>query len=213
MFLRYVKDMMEEYSEKFLELVDSLNKEFGVNFVLPADEYFIKAGRPFKPMEFYGEFEQIENGIGMTRKFIFDFEDELSRIVNGEKISLKKPKNSLIISGVSAKTVNRELAQAAMERVDGLSVEILAIENDFFGKTVTCTGLLTGKDILKAVQDYQKTADFDELILPGNTLKEFEDVFLCGMTVKELKKSAKIKKLRVNRDGGRGLARVLAERK
>ena len=66
-------------------------------------------------------------------------------------------------------------------------MDVLAIENDFFGKTVTCTGLLTGVDILKALQAYKNSRDFDEVILPGNTLKEFEDVFLCGMTVEELK--------------------------
>lgn len=207
-----IDDVDKEYSKKLLDLVDSLNNEFGVNFLLPADEYFIKAERELKPMEFYGDFEQIENGIGMTTKFVFEFEDELAGLLDG-KLRLKKPKKCLIISGVSAKKVNEKLADLAMEKVDGLKVEILAIENDFFGRTVTCTGLLTGKDILKAVENYKRTDDFDELILPGNTLKEFEDVFLCGMTLKELKKAAKIKTLRVNRDGGRGLARLLVAKK
>ena len=54
-----IKDVDKAYSEKFLDLVDELNREFGVNFVQPADEYFIKAERAFKPYEFYGDFEQI----------------------------------------------------------------------------------------------------------------------------------------------------------
>ena len=100
-----------------------------------------------------------------------------------------------------------------MEKIDGLTVDVLAIENDFFGKTVTCTGLLTGRDILSAVIQYKKTNNFDALIIPKNTLKEFEDVFLCGMTLKELKTGAKLKKVIVNRDGGRGLARLLVAKK
>ncbi len=208
-----IDDVDKEYSKNLLDLVESLNKEFGVDFVLPADEYFIKAEWELKPMEFYGDFEQIENGIGMTTKFVFDFKDELTGRLNDEKICLKKQRKCLIVSGVSAKKINEEIAEFVMKRIDGLNVEILAVENEFFGKTVTCTGLLTGKDILKAVENYKRTSDFDELILPGNTLKEFENVFLCGMTLKELKKLAKIKNLRVNRDGGRGLARLLTSKK
>ena len=59
--------------------------------------------------------------------------------------------------------------------IENLRVDVLAVENDFFGKTVTCTGLLTGKDILSALKEYQKTHTFDEIILPCNVLKEFED--------------------------------------
>ncbi len=70
-----IEDVDKEYGERLLDLVDRLNKEFGVNFILPADEYFVKAERPFKSPEFYGDFQQIENGIGMTTKFIGEVED------------------------------------------------------------------------------------------------------------------------------------------
>ncbi len=210
--LSKIEDVDKEYSIKLLDLVDKLNEEFGVNFLLPADEYFIKAEREFKKKEFYGEFEQIENGIGLTTKFIDEFETELNTLTTELKKN-KKSKKYLLISGVSAKKINEQLVQKAMEKIDGLTVEVLAVENEFFGKTVTCTGLLTGKDILSAVLQYKKTNDFDALILPKNTLKEFEDVFLCGMTLKELKKYAKLKKVIVNRDGGRGLARLLVAKK
>lgn len=210
--LTKIDDVDKEYSIKLLDLVDKLNEEFGVNFLLPADEYFIKAEREFKEKEFYGEFEQIENGIGLTRKFIDEFESELNAFT-GEFKKNGKRKKYLLISGVSAKKVNEEIAQKAMKKIDGLTVDVLVIENDFFGKTVTCTGLLTGRDILSAVLEYKKTNNFDALIIPKNTLKEFEDVFLCGMTLKELKTGAKLKKVIVNRDGGRGLARLLVAKK
>ena len=210
--LTKIDDVDKEYSIKLLDRVDKLNEEFGVNFLLPADEYFIKAEREFKAKDFYGEFEQIENGIGLTRKFIDEFENELNAIT-GELKKNGRRKKYLLISGVSAKKVNEQIAKKAMEKIDGLTVDVLAIENDFFGKTVTCTGLLTGRDILSAVIQYKKTNNFDALIIPKNTLKEFEDVFLCGMTLKELKTGAKLKKVIVNRDGGRGLARLLVAKK
>lgn len=206
-----IDDVDKEYSEKFLDLVDHLNAEFGVNFVLPADEYFVKAERSFKPTEFYGDFEQIENGIGMTSKFLFEAESALEEL---DGARLKKPKTSLIISGVSAAKVNRDFAKKAEEKIQGLTVKILPIENEFFGKTVTCTGLLTGKDILAALKKYRdEGGEWDEIVLPANTLKEFEDVFLCGTTLKELKTAINCKNVRVNRDGGRGLVQILSSKK
>ena len=76
---------------------------------------------------------------------------------------------------------------------------------------MTCTGLLTGVDILRAIEDYRRGGEaFDEIILAGNTMKEFEDVFLCGMTLDELKKKSGIENIRVNRDGGYGFVEILS---
>ena len=199
-----ISDVNGEYSEKLLDLVDELNKEFGVNFLLPADEYFVKAGRAFKDVDFYGDFEQIENGIGMSSKFLDEVECALSELPNDVK--LKTPKITLLISGISAKSINEKLARECENKIEGLQVNVLAIENDFFGSTVTCTGLLTGKDISRAVKAYLKSGGhFDEIVLPGNTLREFEDVFLCGMTLDGLKEELHFDKVRVNREGGYGL--------
>lgn len=206
--LHPIADVDKAYSEKLLDLVDELNKEFGVDFLLPADEYFVKADRPFKSVAFYGDFEQIENGIGMTSKFLQEAEDALACL---NKKRLKKPKKSLIISGVSAKKVNDNLLKKCNEQIEYLQAETLAIENDFFGHTVTCTGLLTGKDIVAAVEKYKKEqGEFDELVLPGNTMKEFEDVFLCGMTLEEMKKQLGFSNIRVNKNGGYGLIEILS---
>lgn len=205
-----IGDVDGEYSARFLDLVDGLNREFGVNFVLPADEYFVKAGRPFKEKDFYGEFEQIENGIGMTSKFLSEAEDALGGIEDGYE--LKKKKKVLVVSGVSAAEINRSILKKATEKIGKLYAEVLSVENDFFGHTVTCTGLLTGVDIACAVENYKKRGGtFDELVLPANTMKEFQQVFLCGMTLKELKKRLKCK-IKVNANGGYGLVGILSER-
>ena len=179
-----------------------------MDFLLPADEYFVKAGRAFKDTAFYGEFEQIENGIGMTSKFISEVETALSML---ETSTLKRKKKTLVISGVSAKAVNDTLLRKCEEKIAGLQAETLAIENKFFGSAVTCTGLLTGQDIVEALQTYRKEkGEFDEVILPANTMKEFEDVFLCGMTLEEMKKELGFKNIRVNREGGYGLIEILS---
>ena len=205
-----ISDVDGEYSAKLLDLVDSLNKEFGVNFLLPADEYFVKAGRPFKSAEFYGDFEQIENGIGMTAKFISEVNTALADLIEGGRVALSAPKRSVVVSGVSAQGIVKELAEKCNQAVDGLHAEVLAVGNDFFGHTVTCTGLLTGQDIAKALQEYRKQKDFDEVVLAGNVFKEFEDVFLCGMTLDGLKKQLNFDNIRINRDGGYGFVEILS---
>lgn len=200
--LTLIPDVDGDYSARFLDYVDKLNEEFGVPFVLAADEYYIKAGREFKPASFYGEFEQIENGIGMTSKFIADFYDEV------RSVTLKEPKRTLTISGTSAAGVVGTLLETANQRIQGLSARVLSIKNKFFGESVTCTGLLVGEDIAEAIAPYAD--EVDEVILPGNTMKEFEDVFLDGMTLKQLKQKTKIKNIRVNRDGGAGFFALLS---
>lgn len=206
--LHYIPDVDKKYSEELLDLVDSLNAEFGVNFLLPADEYFIKAERQMKDPAFYGAFEQIENGIGLTSKFHAEAYEALRELP--ENFALKTPKKSLMISGVSGAKANETLVKDCNAKIGGLQLEILPVRNEFFGETVTCTGLLTGRDIVNAVKAYQDGGNtFDELILAGNTMKEFEDVFLCGMTLNEMKEKLKFRNIRVNRDGGFGLLDIL----
>lgn len=207
--LTHIPDIDGEYSKKLLALVDQLNKEFGVNFLLPADEYFVKAELPLKDEQFYGDFEQVENGVGLSRKFLTEAALALGRLQAG--YVLKKPKKSLLISGVSAAKICGTLIEECNRTIGGLHAEILAVKNTFFGETVTCTGLLTGQDIAAAIIAYRENGgEFDEIVLPGNTMKEFEDVFLCGMTLNELKEKTNVKNIRVNRDGGYGLIDILS---
>lgn len=192
--LTSIPDITKEDAEKILDLCDKLNGEFGVSFLLPADEYFIRAGRDFKPAEFYGDFSQIENGIGMTSKF-------LSEVCEGiYNVKLKKPRRVAVITGVSAKETISKVCALSNSAAENLHAFALPVVNKFFGSTVTCTGLLTGGDILSALKEnFNK---FDEVLLPANTLREDADVFLDDMTVKELKKRLRGKKLIINRRMG-----------
>lgn len=203
-----IADIDGEYSQKLLKIVDELNEEFGVNFVLPADEYFVKAGLPVKETAFYGDFEQIENGVGLTSKFL----SEVDQALQQAKCALKTPKTSLLVCGVSAAKTLAPIVEQCEKAITGLRVKLLPVVNTFFGETVTCTGLLTGQDIVSAVQNYTKNGNtYDEILLAGNTMKEFEDVFLCGMTLDEMKKNLGTNAIRVNRDGGFGLVEILSK--
>lgn len=210
--LTFIPDVDKAYSEKLLNIVDELNAEFGVNFVLPADEYFVKAERPLKDVAFYGDFSQIENGIGMSSKFFAEVEDALLQLEKYPKKPLKG-KKALLVCGVSAGELMKPIVARCNARIPGLQAELFPVKNTFFGETVTCSGLLTGQDIVKAVLDYQKQfGKVDAIVLPKDVLKEFDDVFLCGMTLKEMRKKLQAPIL-VNREGsGYGFVSILAER-
>ena len=189
--LTSIPDFTSEQAGDILDLCDKLNGEFGVNFLLPADEYFVRCGREFKPAEFYGDFSQIENGIGMTSKFISEFEESIY------SAELKKMRRIAVITGISASKTIEKLCGLANSAVKNLQAFALPVENKFFGSSVTCTGLLTGGDI---VNELEKNKDrYDLAIIPANTLKEFEDVFLDNMTLKELCRRLKGKKIIINR--------------
>lgn len=197
-----IKDITKNSAKAMLDLIDKLNQEFKTNFILPADEYFIRAGREMKDIDFYGDFEQIENGIGMTVKFKSEFYSAL------KSVKLKKKKVSVTICGVSAKGIMEELTAVANKNIENLDAKVLSVKNKFFGETVTCTGLLTGGDILHALQNYPDS--FDEVIIPSNTMREFEEVFLDDMTLSDLKKKLSFKNIRVNSNGGEGYFEILS---
>lgn len=189
--LTRIEDFTKEQALSILDLCDRLNGEFGVNFLLPADEYFVRCGREFKDAEFYGDFSQIENGIGMTSKFIAEFKESIYNT------KLKKPRRVAVVTGVSAYPTIAKLCNMANGVVENLQSFALPVENKFFGSTVTCTGLLTGNDI---AEELRKNLDaFDAAIIPANTLREFEDIFLDNMTVKELTRRVRGKRIIINR--------------
>ena len=149
--------------------------------------------------------------MGLTTKFLCDGFSALDSVKTN---ALKKPKKSLIVCGVSAQKPLMQMVDACNEKIQNLQASVLPIKNNFFGETVTCTGLLTGVDTVKAVQAYMATgARFDELVLDGNMLKAFEEVFLCGMTLTQLKKELGVKNVRVNYQGGRGFVEILSTKK
>ena len=151
----------------------------------------------------------------MTSLFLSEVESALQEISQKHRgrVALKKKKHALIVCGVSAKSINERVAALAEAAIDGLRCEVLAVENEFFGKTVTCTGLLTGVDMLAALKTRLANHPCGEVILAGNTMKEFEDVFLCGTTLSAFEKELSPfgVKVRVNREGGRGLVQILTK--
>ncbi len=164
--------------QKTFEIVSEFEKkarsERGVQFVFCSDEMYLQGGLELPPYEFYEDFSQIENGVGLVRKFEAEFFEEMQYSKDHE-FSKKK---TLFATGVSF----APLLAKMLEKCDGLDYEIAVIKNDFFGHTITISGLLVGGDIYNQVKDL----DFERLFVPKQSLKEFDDVFLDDMPLSRL---------------------------
>ncbi len=180
-------------ARKVVELVENFDKKVfekeNEHFVYCSDELYVDANLPIPPSEYYGDYDQIENGVGLlaSLKEDFDFALECANAVT---------KNSYtIITGVSAEPYLSELIDKAKAKFPALDINIYAIRNDFFGQTVTVAGLVTGNDIIKQVSDKKIN---DVVLLPSVMLKEFEDVFLDGVTLTELEKTLNRKIVKIS---------------
>jgi putative radical SAM enzyme (TIGR03279 family) len=178
-----------------IELIHSYQKRFrtqlGYGLVYGADEIYLKAGQPLPDRQYYDDFPQVENGIGIGRLFLDDFAEEESNLpIEIEECEV------YILTGQSALKIWEEIV-SRLNRIQGLRLHLLPVRNVYFGGQVTVTGLLTGQDIIKALgQDYiGKT-----ILIPEIIFKEGQDILLDDITLEDIKKAsgAELKPVEVN---------------
>ena len=161
---------------------EELRAQLGTTFAFLGDEIYLRAGRPVPSRKHYGDYPQIEDGIGMVRSFANEFETLMRRL--GHK-RLRNPENvfGTIMTGSIFAPVLRHHVER-MNRRFGTRLHVVAVENEYFGGDVCVAGLLTGGDF-SAASD-QVRGDF--AIIPRVALKSDEPVMLDGMNFEELKK-------------------------
>ena len=116
--------------------------ELGERFVYPADELFLLVGRSVPPVEHYDAFPQIENGVGMVRRFLDSWERHRGQLIDGPP----RPLHLALVTGVLASAFIEPIA-AELNALPSLRAEVVAVGNEFFGRGITVSGLLTGVDI------------------------------------------------------------------
>ena len=154
---------------------DCLEK-LGTRLIFPADEFYCLSGRPVPPDAAYEDYCQLENGVGMLRQF----EDDMA-FAAGEPHRAARPRRVTLACGSSISPFMRQCLKKYAP--DGVDWEVRTILNDFFGRTVTVTGLLTGQDLSRQLKDVQT----DEILLSGGTVRNEGDLFLDDMSVAELR--------------------------
>ena len=150
---------------------------FGKRLVYAADECYLTAELEIPEAETYEELPQIENGVGMVRRFVDAFEAEEGRLPS----RLVKRLRLTLVTGKAAEEFLRRMVRR-LEEVDGLSVRLVAVENRFFGESITVSGLLTGRDILATLE---REACGDGVLLPPNCVNE-DGLLLDDRTPEEM---------------------------
>lgn len=164
-------DIIENFGEEF-------KKQRGMRTVFASDEFYLLAERPIPGPEFYEDFAQLENGVGMMAnlkdEFLYALEDcELP----------SEPRKVTMATGEAAAPFLDSLLDELRQKCNNITIEVVPIVNDFFGGTVNVAGLLTGQDMARQLAGKDLG---DEVLIPAVTLRQQEDVFLDDMTLEQL---------------------------
>jgi putative radical SAM enzyme (TIGR03279 family) len=194
-----------EWCREVIRQVSALQKELrarlGTNFAFLGDEIYLRAWRSVPARSHYGDYPQIEDGVGMVRSFCEEFrrlERRLERRPPAEPARL----DGTILTGRLFAPVLRGLIERLNERA-GTRLRVAAVENDYFGPDIVVAGLMTGRDVVAARE--RVAGDF--VVLPRAAFKSDELVMLDGMTHEELQRQLG---LPVHALDFEGFARLLA---
>jgi NifB/MoaA-like Fe-S oxidoreductase len=175
-------DFTKDEAGAVIDAVDGFSNAFravnGVRMFYCADELYLKAEREIPSEDYYEDYSQLENGVGMIRSL---YEEamraiELSDAPEGQR-------RVSVATGYAAEPTISKIAAALMEKYSNLQITIYKIANKFFGESITVSGLLTGTDLYEQLRDKEL---YDELLIPSNMLRAEDDDFLCGMKRCEL---------------------------
>ena len=196
-----VIDMVEAAQKRSME-------KYGDHFIHCSDEWYILADRELPPEENYDGYLQIENGVGMIRSMMEEYEQTFSIIEEYKNAGMKalfqrkKIKEAIgfvpdfkvtrevsIATGKLAYPFIRDMAGRLQNLFPNVKVHVYEITNYFFGELITVSGLLTGQDLISQLQGQQLG---EALLLPENILRSGEDVFLDDLTVADLEKTLQV---------------------
>ena len=189
-----VVDVMNEFG-------DMCEKEFGNRLFYPSDEFYNLAQLPMPDEKYYGEMLQLENGVGMSALMKAEFIDALEECEEkpkGEKLTIP--------TGKGAYNLISELVTLAKEKWQELDVEVIPIENYFFGPLITTTGLITGSDL---IENLKIRENLGKLLISSAMLRREGDVFLDDLSPEDVAEKLGVKIKVTNCDGSALLEALL----
>ncbi len=158
-----------------------LQARLGTNFAFLGDEIYLRAGHSVPARKHYGDLPQIEDGVGMVRSFISEFETIMRKLDRRRPASPEQLFGTIMTGTLFAPVLQKKIAR--LNERFGTRLHVLPVENQYFGGDVSVAGLLTGQDFLAA--RLRVRGDF--AIVPRVTLKSDEPIMLDGMKLEEMK--------------------------
>lgn len=201
-----LKPYTKESARAVIEMADGFGKWFkekcGSRLVYCSDEFYLKAQLPLPETEYYEDFCQLDNGVGLMR----NMEEEISIILEETEKSDKKASLSFV-TGVDAAPFIKEQLGRIKGVYENFEFEVYPIENCFFGKSITVAGLVTAGDIIKTLKDKEL---FEALVLPDVMLRSEKDKFLDDLSVEDLENALNIP-VKITTADGNGLFCTVSE--
>ena len=191
-------DIIEKYSDVTLQ-------HYGERRVFAADEFYILGEKPLHTAQYYEEFLQLENGVGLVPLLLSESEDA----INNCDYELKNERIITMVTGEAAYPFICNIVDKIGKKWDNFKCRVVAVKNNFFGGEITVAGLVTACDIEEQLKDIDLG---DELLIPAVMLRDGGDMFLDSVTVEELSQKLNIKITPVNNDGYELLSAVLGEK-
>ena len=176
------KGMDRDTARTILDQVESWGargmRERGETWVFGSDELYMLAQRELPGPGHYGEFAQIENGVGSVTSLRM-------RVANGvDRVARRDGQRIGVVTGLAMAPLMRPLLERLSD-ASGAEFELIVWESSLFGPTITTAGLLVGKDILSALADRH---DLDIALIPAETINE-DGVFLDDHTLANIRDS------------------------
>ncbi len=185
MVARQIVKQIDTWQQQLLQRI-------GTRFVFAADEFYLKANIAIPTEQYYEGYVQIENGVGLIRKF----ENEVYHALDTQQNLIIKTAN-VVVTSVASTAMMKRIRQRFIDQYDIDPFEIITVENKFFGPTITVSGLLTSEDILAAIADFGSEA---RMLVPDNTLNT-DGIFLDNLSSKAFRHAVKNEVIFVPTDG------------
>lgn len=184
-----LKPYTKETAGQTIDIIESFTNDFkkkhGIRLCYPSDEFFLLAERPLPYEDYYDDYPQIDNGVGLWTSL----RDEFISAVENTNVEAVNKKIS-IATGVAAYPLIKELSDIASEKF-GTEISVYKIINNFFGESITVAGLLTGQDLLEQLKDKELG---EKLLIPLVMTIDYtshstdKNKFLDDITLKEAEK-------------------------
>ncbi len=192
----FTKEDCRELIRQVEAFADECEAKHGERIFYCADEIYVKAELPLPAYDTYGEFRQIENGVGMLSSFEYEFDCALDLLDGNE---CPEVRTVSVATGEASYEFICALAEKLTARYPNLKINVYPIKNNFFGGEITVTGLITGVDLADQLAGDDLGS---ELLLSRTMLRAEGDMFLCNTTPDELSEKLGVKITFTDNDGG-----------
>ncbi len=185
---KYRKEKLSKVTKEIaietIEIIEEFNKKTKKNIATASDEFFLLAEKEIPNKKYYNGYSQLEDGVGSLRCLLDDFE---KRIKKAPK-ETKTKKEYTIACSIAAEKAFKIFAEE-LNKIKNVSLQVIAIKNDFWGKDVSVAGLITAQDLINQLKD----KCYKQVIIPSIVLRPYTTEFLDGLTVKGVEKELNAK--------------------